>query len=114
MMLPRPSRPPRPFATSSVVASIRRPAENWPLKWRGGKRGVRENARLAAIGKSAPHEHALSKRKVAVGSAADSDLVVSDPTVSRRHAIISRRFSRYRVTDLKSTNGTFINDRRLS
>lgn len=81
---------------------------------RGKARRLRAHARLTAIGKSAPHEHALNKRKVAVGSAADSDLVVSDPTVSRCHAIISRRFSRYRVTDLNSTNGTFINDRRVS
>ncbi len=85
------------------------------MEWRGEKRRCsRAHARLAGIGESAAREHALKKRKVAIGSAADSDLVVSDPTVSRRHAVISRRFSRYRVTDLNSANGTFLNNRRVS
>src|SRR5208282_5389404 len=81
---------------------------------RGKVRRSRAHARLAGIGESAAHEHALNKRKVAVGSAADSDLVVGGPTVSRHHAIISRWFGRYRVTDLNSTNGTFLNNRRIS
>jgi predicted component of type VI protein secretion system len=84
------------------------------LEMEGNVPRSRAHARLVGIGESAPREHALNKRKVAVGSAAESDLVVSDPTVSRHHAIISRRFNRYRVTDLNSTNGTFLNDRRVS
>jgi uncharacterized protein YkwD len=70
--------------------------------------------RLAAIGASGPREHRLLKRKINVGNASDNDVVVADPTVSRRHAILKRRFRRYRLIDLESTNGTFINGRRIN
>jgi uncharacterized protein YkwD len=70
--------------------------------------------RLAAIGASGPREHRLLKRKINVGNASDNDVVVPDPTVSRRHAILKRRFRRYRLIDLESTNGTFINGRRIN
>lgn len=48
-----------------------------------------------------------------IGSGSENDIVLGDPTVSRRHALLKRRFGRYRLVDLESTNGTFVNGRRI-
>lgn len=41
---------------------------------------------------------------------ATSDIVLTDPNVSRRHAQLSYDGSRWHVIDLRSTNGTLVND----
>jgi len=41
------------------------------------------------------------------------DLVVDDPSVSRRHARISRKNGNFFLEDLSSTNGTFHNNNKL-
>ena len=42
-----------------------------------------------------------------------NDVVLDAPIVSRFHATLERIGQRFRVRDLKSANGTFVNDRRL-
>jgi len=44
-----------------------------------------------------------------IGSRPDSDLRLEDPTVSRKHAEISRTADGFLLQDLGSTNGTFLN-----
>jgi len=44
---------------------------------------------------------------------AQADVVLPDDTVSRKHARIERRIDGYYVTDLFSTNGTFLDGHRL-
>ena len=56
----------------------------------------------------------LHKDQVLVGSDLTNDLVISDGTVSRHHASITRREGRYELADLNSTNGTFVNGQRLT
>jgi uncharacterized protein YkwD len=67
---------------------------------------------VPAAGSSAPFE--IARDEVAIGSAAGNDLVVGDPTVSRRHATITRHDNRLRLADLGATNGTYVNGRRIS
>lgn len=43
----------------------------------------------------------------------DTDLVVEDPEVSRRHAVLRRSDGSVIVEDLDSTNGTFVNGERI-
>ena len=66
-----------------------------------------------ATGSTAPREFPIDSREVSIGSAAGNDLVIADPTVSRRHAKIVRRRRAYSVIDLESTNGTFVNGERV-
>jgi DNA-binding NtrC family response regulator len=49
-----------------------------------------------------------------VGSSADADVVLDDPTVSRAHAEVVVNGDRVEVRDLGSRNGTFAEDRRVS
>jgi hypothetical protein len=48
-----------------------------------------------------------------IGRSAGSDVVLLDPAVSRRHAQISVRAQRCIVRDLGSTNGLWLNGRRV-
>lgn len=54
------------------------------------------------------------KTIIQVGRDANNDVVLDSPTVSRFHAQIERIGQRYRVTDLHSGNGTFVNDQRIT
>ena len=52
--------------------------------------------------------------RTSIGRSDDSTIVLVDPSVSRAHAIIEIVDRRARVADLGSTNGTFVNGRRVS
>ena len=64
-------------------------------------------------------EGALEGRRIDVGEGEvtvgreNVDVVVEDREVSRRHASIRRTDRGLELTDLGSTNGTFVNDRRI-
>lgn len=51
----------------------------------------------------------LDGRPLTIGRAADADVVVADPLVSRHHARLAPRSGRLVITDLGSTNGTLVN-----
>ena len=48
-----------------------------------------------------------------VGRSADADIRVFDDAASRQHAVVVREGDDYVVQDLGSTNGTFVNGRRV-
>jgi len=56
----------------------------------------------------------VAQRRMLIGRASDCDLVLSGPQVSRRHAAIEPSGAAYRLLDLGSANGTFLNDARIS
>jgi uncharacterized protein YkwD len=70
-------------------------------------------ARLISIGSSRPREYPLDKPTITIGSHRSNDVVIDDTTVSRRHATITHNRGRFELTDLSSTNGTFVNGGRV-
>jgi len=50
---------------------------------------------------------------VQIGRDAGNDVVINSPNVSRFHAQVEKVGQRYRVEDLRSSNGTFVNDERI-
>jgi ABC-type multidrug transport system ATPase subunit len=59
------------------------------------------------------HEFELTGADVVIGRAPSVDFVISQSSVSGRHALISRQMGQYTIEDLNSTNGTYLNGRRL-
>ena len=55
----------------------------------------------------------ISKECVSIGRARDSDILLSDIALSRRHAEIRRRSEGYFLRDLDSVNGTRLNGERI-
>lgn len=58
--------------------------------------------------------YTLTLDKVTIGRDPMSDVVVNDPEVSRNHARLSRTEGEYTLQDLGSTNGSFVDGKRLS
>lgn len=58
-------------------------------------------------------EYALGEKSVAVGRHHDRDLVLPEDVVSRHHATLVIRDGRCLLRDEESTNGTFVNDRKV-
>ncbi|MFH1017525.1 MAG: GGDEF domain-containing protein [Pseudomonadota bacterium] len=52
----------------------------------------------------------LSKRSMSVGRSDQNDIYLHEDGVSRQHARIDVGEGTYKISDLKSTNGTFVND----
>ncbi len=59
------------------------------------------------------HRLDVAKPVVTVGRSQDSDLHIDHNTVSRQHAVIKLEEGQFRLYDMGSTNGTFVNDQRL-
>jgi hypothetical protein len=55
----------------------------------------------------------LDRPQVSVGRAAGNDIVIPESTVSGKHATITHEGGNFYITDLGSTNGTFINNHRV-
>jgi pSer/pThr/pTyr-binding forkhead associated (FHA) protein len=55
----------------------------------------------------------LRQGMLAVGRAVDNDLVFEDPSLSRKHARIHVMGDTFEVEDLGSSNGSFVNNRRI-
>lgn len=65
-------------------------------------------------GGSAVKEFALDRDTALIGRLAGSEVEISDPGASRRHAEIRRQGDAFVIVDLGSTNGTLVNDDPVS
>ncbi len=63
----------------------------------------------AAVIKEIPFD----KGSIAVGRKPDNDVVIDNPAISGHHCRISVQGDTYFVEDLESTNGTYVNEKRI-
>jgi eukaryotic-like serine/threonine-protein kinase len=68
---------------------------------------------IVAFGQATPVTYPLRGSTITLGRAEDNDVVLTEGAVSRRHARLERTERGWAVTDLGSTNGTFLEDNRL-
>lgn len=63
----------------------------------------------AAVIKEIP----LDKPSLSVGRKPDNDIVIDNPAISSHHCKVVLKGDTYYVEDLESTNGTFVNEKRI-
>lgn len=61
----------------------------------------------------APESYPLTKDSYLIGRESACDIVISGEGVSRRHARLDKTATGWQITDLKSTNGTFLEGKKL-
>ncbi len=54
------------------------------------------------------------KYKITIGRSPDNDVVIDDASVSRKHAVLVLKNGNRIIRDLESTNGTFVNGKRIT
>jgi transcriptional regulator with PAS, ATPase and Fis domain len=74
---------------------------------------VRRYVLNVVAGPNAGIAHDLESGTVMIGSHENNDIVLTDPTVSRYHLEVQVRAEGIRITDLDSTNGTYLGETRL-
>ena len=60
------------------------------------------------------HRFFITQSEMTIGRDPDADISISDQGISRKHAKITKEASKIRLTDLSSSNGTFVNDKKIS
>ena len=93
MVEQKPAFDPRKTVPLSVIK--RAPVVGWLVVAEGPQKG---------------EDFRLREGKNALGSAEGSDITLRDPAISSKHASINYREGKFTITDLDSTNGTFLND----
>lgn len=90
--------PPPPFLAGQAApqSPVNVPAPSLKWKWDGGEATLH-----------------IERQNYSLGRANDNDIVLGAPSVSSHHARLELRAGRWILTDLGSTNGTFVGETRL-
>ena len=94
---PAPTAPPKPSPTGPTAQAV--PSGVGLTMKKGPQPGWR---------------YAITQSPVSIGSAPESDMVVADPQVSARHAMIWREREYYYIQEVSTEYGTFVNGERLT
>ncbi len=68
---------------------------------------------IVFLGKNIVWDASREKRAIKIGKLEDNDIILRDSRVSRYHAVIVKEGGTYYVYDNGSTNGTYLNNKRL-
>ena len=60
------------------------------------------------------HSFPIEADVISIGRAQNNDVIIDNKGVSNLHAIISNKKGQFYVEDLNSTNGTFLNNQKIS
>jgi hypothetical protein len=66
---------------------------------------------VALTGEQKGEDFRVREGQNTIGSASDADIILRDAAISGKHASLRYKDERFTITDLDSTNGTFLNDR---
>lgn len=68
---------------------------------------------ILVFNKKVIKEYPFTKERIAIGRDEANDIVIDNLAVSSLHAKIDKAGETYIITDLQSTNGTFVNDNQI-
>ena len=108
--LPPVSTPPRPATPNDALRGVQGTQIISPEQARAAGL-VREDVVTLTIGSE---RHRVSKRTTTLGRSRDCDVVVADANASRVHIEIRHVGSEFLLVDMKSTNGTRVNGKRIT
>jgi serine/threonine protein kinase len=105
----------QPFSKSQLPPTAQRPSAPQPLKTEIIPPPSRPGAWQIIItsGSLSGTSHLLGE-KCSIGRSKENDIQVADTNSSRNHAIIEKVSAGFLLTDLKSTNGTTLNGKKIS
>lgn len=75
---------------------------------------IRKTKLLIISGPLQSQEFLITKETFTIGSGKQNDLSIEDSTISKRHCEITATEDGYRITDLDSTNGTYVQGVKIS
>src|ERR1700709_1662947 len=61
-----------------------------------------------------PRSESFDQNEITIGRVQGNDIVLPKGNISKRHSRIVLRDGKFIIVDLKSTNGTFVNGKRIS
>jgi hypothetical protein len=97
-----------------VTSSLVEGEPEQPAAAIGVARPARVRAFLSFDEGGGHREIPIDKERVSIGRLPESDVTLKDPGASRRHAEVRSNEDGYRLVDLGSTNGTMVNNRRVT
>jgi pSer/pThr/pTyr-binding forkhead associated (FHA) protein len=68
---------------------------------------------ILVFNKQVVKDYPFTKENMTIGRAEENDIVIDNLAVSGYHARIDKAGDTYILTDLQSTNGTFVNDKKI-
>src|SRR5262250_112390 len=92
---PPPSAPAGPRKTVLLTEQKKAPVVGWFVAMDGEQKG---------------EDFRIRDGQNILGSGSEADIVIRDATVSSRHASLRYKDQKFFLSDLDSTNGTFLND----
>jgi hypothetical protein len=114
VMMQQAVRSVRSAASQAAPARPAAPPQGGPVTAPRGA-GMTQGARLVTVNPVAPlpSEYALLKDEVTLGRGEDNDVVIPHASVSRAHARLMRRNGGFELMDLGSTNGSYVDERKV-
>lgn len=74
---------------------------------------AKRTIRASLVEASTGHIIDISQSETSIGRAKSCDIIISDISVSRFHAVLSRRSSGWMIFDTNSTAGIIVNDKQI-
>lgn len=74
---------------------------------------AKRTIRASLVESSTGHILDISQSETSIGRAKSCDIVISDISVSRFHAVLSRRSTGWMIFDTNSTSGTIVNGKKI-
>ncbi|HRO30398.1 DUF3662 and FHA domain-containing protein [Citricoccus sp.] len=105
---PSPSPGPSPVPPAAVAPAAPRTSSPGPRA-----RPVDADAPLQPVLEIDGRKYAINADSIVLGRSADADILVDDTGVSRRHLEVITRGPTVMAVDLGSTNGFYVNDRKV-